>query len=175
MIEPNHFEVPPWKNCDLWYQAVHSLEHVTEKRWRRLWQARRVADLIENKLRGVDGALETLCDSTCKSCADICCKKATVWYDFKDLLYIHLASGSLPAAQIHKEPDFSCGKLTPVGCELPRIRRPFICTWYICPDQADFCGGQQLQATHDIQTSILEIQTLRKQLEHEYVQAVLPE
>lgn len=172
MTEPDHFEIPPWKSSEHWSQAIQSLVHVSAKNWRNLWHARNIANLIEKKLIGVDDALEALCNTTCKSCVDICCKKATVWYDFKDLLYLYLISGSLPVAQICKKSDLSCGKLTSKGCDLPRIARPFICTWYLCPDQAALCSGQKLKVIHDLPGSIIEIQRLRKELECEFIQVV---
>lgn len=172
MIEPNHFGIPPWKERDHWSQAVHSLKYAGARRRRRLMQAEKFADQIERKLRTVDSALETLCNATCESCIDICCKKATVWYDFKDLLYLYFSTGRLPDGQIHKKPDQTCCHLTPAGCYLSRSVRPFICTWYLCPDQAFLCAGQRPGGLNCIQASIQEIQGLRKQLESEFIKAV---
>lgn len=166
MIEPNHFGIPPWKSPEDWSQAICSLEHVGLRQWQKLQLAQKLADRIENKLCAIDGDLERLCVATCPSCVDICCKKATVWYDFIDLLYLYLNSARPPVGQISKKSDLTCSHLTPTGCELDRSVRPFICTWYICPDQRNICSGQKLQA------SIEEIQTLRKQLENEFIHAV---
>lgn len=172
MIEPNHFGIPPWNSSELWSQIVSSLEYLHAKRGQQLVQAQKLANRIEKKLRAVNGDLETLCNATCESCIDICCKKATVWYDFKDILYLKLSSGSLPAGQIYKKPDLACCKLTLSGCELPRTRRPFICTWYICPEQVARCSVQEREGRQNIQNAIQEIQELRKQLEYEFIQAV---
>ncbi|MFW2367100.1 MAG: hypothetical protein ACN4GW_11830 [Desulforhopalus sp.] len=166
MIEPNHFGIPPWKSPEDWFQVNFSFEHIGLRQWQKLQSAKKIADQIDNKLRAIDGDLEILCDTTCPSCVDICCKKATVWYDFTDLLYLYFSSARLPAGQISRKADLSCSHLTPTGCELNRIMRPFICTWYICPDQKDISSGQKLQ------NSIQNIQILRKQLEEEFICAL---
>lgn len=172
MIEPDHFGIPPWNSSELWSQAVRSLECLRAKRRPNLQQAKQLAERIEKKLRAVNGDLETLCNETCESCIDICCKKATVWYDFKDLLYLYFSSGCLPAGQIYKNPDLSCSNLAPSGCRLPRTMRPFICTWYICPDQAAICSSKWPHGRHRMMVAIQEIQWLRKQLENEFIAAV---
>lgn len=172
MIEPDHFGVPPWNSFELWSQAVRSLDYLRAKRWSNLLQAKQLADRIEKKLHAVNGDLETLCNETCECCIDICCKKATVWYDFKDLLYLYFSSGCLPAGQIYKNPNLSCSNLAPSGCQLPRTMRPFICTWYICPDQKAIFSGKRLHDRRRMMVAIQEIQGLRKQLENEFIEAV---
>ena len=172
MIEPNHFAIPPWRAGPDWSQAVHSLKHLSAGNWAKLMQARKLADRIEKKLYSIDDGLATLCNATCSTCIDICCEKATVWYDFKDLLYLCLRFNRLPASQIYKKTDLTCRHLGSTGCNLPRPLRPFICTWYLCPNQAALCSGQGPEGWHRLQGAIQEIQGLRRQLESEFIQAV---
>lgn len=81
--------------------------------------------------------MEQISQLTCPQCSDICCLRATVWYDIKDLLYIYYYSKELPRSQIWRRPDGACCYLGEYGCSLERSLRPFICTWYICPAQKD--------------------------------------
>ncbi len=113
----------------------------------------------------------SLCSATCGACKDICCMRATIWYDFKDLLYLYFAFGELPEQQIHKleggaQSERHCCHFTPTGCKLSRLERPFVCTWYICPDQKSLLHSDVEKETVavDIQNNLNEIKRLRKQM-----------
>ncbi|MDA3790878.1 MAG: hypothetical protein PF503_20580, partial [Desulfobacula sp.] len=69
-----------------------------------------------------------------------------------------------PDNQIKKIPGTispQCSNLTEIGCCLPRRERPFVCTWYFCPDQtrtAQYQNGSFAE-------KIIEIKKLRNQME----------
>lgn len=171
--EPDHRQIPPWKCPFHWAQMVHAFEHVTAVQWTRLEGARALARQIGQKLDAVDSTVDMLCDETCVRCMDVCCKKATVWYDYKDLLYLYLTSGQLPAGQISRRNDLFCSNLSSAGCRLHRTRRPFICTWYICPSQTSILAGTiDTQSVSRLPETLREIQALRRQLEQEFIDAV---
>ncbi len=71
----------------------------------------------------------------------------------------------------YRHPDHSCCNLTPAGCRLTRSDRPFICTWYICPDQQKILSrlanrsGKELAVFRTIST----IKTARKELQQAYI------
>jgi hypothetical protein len=173
MIEPNHFEIPPWKSPGIWSQVISALEHTVRNQRTGLDEARELSALIDKEYAKVNDALDTVCKATCSSCLDTCCKKATVWYDFKDLLYIYLHSGQFPGEQLRKKSDLTCCNLTPMGCRLHRSERPFVCTWYICPSQAAMMSEKSReQATLLVRSSIQEIKSLRKRLEDIFVEVI---
>lgn len=94
-----------------------------------------LAGQLRARILALDSFMDNLCAATCRACTDNCCRRATVWYDFKDLLYLHLASTPFPAGQLISHPGQICRYLTAAGCELPRTQRPFVCTWYVCAAQ----------------------------------------
>jgi hypothetical protein len=103
--------------------------------------------------------MERLSRVTCSECTEVCCLKATVWYDIKDLLYLYYYSKKIPEKQIERRLGGACCCLTSQGCSLDRLLRPFICTWYICPTQK-----RELQNHHVIQQRLEKIKSLRAKL-----------
>jgi hypothetical protein len=123
-----------------------------------------IAGEITLLYQNVETDLERLCSISCSACEDICCQRATVWYDLKDLLYIHLCSGKFPDGQIFRHKDGACSHLRPVGCAVARNRRPFICTWYICSAQKEKAGVAEGLNLDGLIAAIDRIKELRKQL-----------
>ncbi|MEH0019800.1 MAG: hypothetical protein V6Z89_09105 [Desulfobacter sp.] len=109
--------------------------------------------------------LERLCAATCPECRENCCKRATIWYDFRDMLYLCLGPGSPPERQISKTQGvqgYGCSHLAAHGCRLPRHCRPFVCTWYVCAAQKPLVTGSNLGGT------VNKIKVLRKKMEDEF-------
>lgn len=173
MKEPNRFAIPPWKQPEEWSQVVVSIEQTVANQNAKLDRAREIAGQIEKLYKKINDGFDAVCGVTCVSCMDVCCKKATVWYDFKDLLFIYLMQGKLPESQISKQPDLSCTNLTSSGCAIRRIERPFICTWYICPPQSAVLKEEAFaEVSKIIQASKDDMKILRNHLEESFLKAV---
>lgn len=134
---------------------------------------RTISQQIVQTYADIETVLERVCLTSCPTCADVCCSRATVWYDMKDLLVIYLNTGAFPDRQIYRRPDHSCCNLTPSGCRLIRSDRPFICTWYICPDQNKVLEGlSDSDEKPAVFRAINEIKTARKELEEAYINVI---
>lgn len=170
---PIEFERAPWSDRYSWEQMRLSLAVSVKAQGERLRRAREISHHIARKLCSIDAALDTLCRSTCIYCSDICCSRATLWYDFRDLLFIHLYSDTFPPQQICRNEDLTCSCLTLSGCRLNRHERPFICTWYICPKQNEFIQQDNpLDNVAHISLILLEIKSDRKELEQAFLDAM---
>lgn len=168
----------PWAGEESWAQAVLSISTTisalsADSALRT--EATTMRAFVQQIILGyskIETVLERVCLTSCPTCADVCCSRATVWYDLKDLLIIYLNTGALPEQQIYRRPDHSCCNLTPSGCRLIRADRPYICTWYICPEQnkvlEGLAGGDE---GLDIFRAINEIKKARKDLEQAYINA----
>ncbi len=166
-------EIVPWGDPATWSQVHLSLEMTVRSQWEQLAQVRQLARQIGEQLGAIDESLNTLCQSTCVACTDICCRRATLWYDFRDLLFIFLYSGSLPRWQISRKEDLSCIHLSPTGCKLKRYERPFICSWYICPDQIEIFQRRRGEGEPDtILSQLHHIKSHRILLEDLFVEVV---
>ncbi len=150
----------PWQKKTEFEEATLFLTTVDSNRGHDLDPVRSLAGEIQMIFREMGPDLDSLCAATCPDCRDNCCKRATIWYDFKDLLYLFLGPGLLPECQISKDGGCSC--LTDKGCVLPRSERPFVCTWYFCPDQKE--GAFTLGLAEKNQ----QLKDLRNQMETEF-------
>ncbi len=138
----------------------------------RFRDARKISRGIAEKIARINTDLDVLCQSACVDCENICCSRATIWFDFKDLLYLYLSSCKFPQKQIRKNRNLSCSCLTPSGCSLKRRDRPFVCTWYICPKQNKILKDREVGHRDRILKVLQEIKKERKQLEVMFLQAV---
>lgn len=133
-----------------------------------------IQSTIKSYLFEVDTLLSGVCESICSQCKDVCCKKATVWYDFRDLVFLSLSMGAIPREQIRKDHCSICIHLSSHGCRLPRAERPFICTWYICPafKLAIQSGIVAADTLNCIKNKLEVLQVERKKLEECFVKLV---
>ncbi|MCP4669822.1 MAG: hypothetical protein GY857_00825 [Desulfobacula sp.] len=161
----------PWQMDEEWSQVLLSLKAIENKG--RLTAILNTAEKIQQKFEIMSKPMEKLCSHTCINCEDICCLRATIWFDFKDLLYIYFATGKFPGSQIKKinleNQIQACSCLTKNGCILPRIERPFVCTWYFCPAQKEYLKHFHPGLLLDFEQILLDIKELRNKIEDEFI------
>jgi len=125
----------PWATEGLWAEAQAALRRSLVVNAAQLAPARRQAAAVAHGLDCLADLFDLLTPTTCAVCRDPCCRHAKVWIDFKDLLFLHLHGVPRPSHQLRRNLHEPCRYLGHRGCRLPRLARPWICTWYICPDQ----------------------------------------
>lgn len=158
----------PWIHGFDWKQVVRVITDSSTSIGDSRKLLEQMALEISHLYSRIDVDMEQLAQQTCVFCTDVCCQKATVWYDLKDLLFLYFSSGVLPAEQIYKTPNMSCSQLTPEGCTLPRASRPFICSWYICSEQKS--ALQKFSSNvHALLVEIDRIKKRRNELEDLYI------
>jgi len=162
----------PWTSEEDWAEMRLSIAGTALAMGPEAASLQALSSRIVQKYKEIDMVLERVCLQSCPSCIEVCCTRATVWYDVRDLLVIYFATGILPTRQICRRDDHSCCNLTATGCSLERVARPFLCTWYICPAQkillGEFSGGESKNMVSSV---INEIKAARKELEEAYVKA----
>ncbi len=163
---------PPWSTRQEWLEANAAMAAALRKDSRRMETLRDLSQQIERRVNLLDPMLEGLCGDTCPGCTDKCCERATVWYDFKDLLGLHLAAAALPAVQLPATPRRSCKFLTKEGCALPRIERPFICTWFLCAAQKRALEQWPPSHRQFLENSLTALKEGRHRLEMLFLQEV---
>lgn len=150
----------PWQETGAFLEIQCFFRTMDQRRGRAFDLLRDLAGEIYGIMDGLAPDLDGFCRTTCLSCRDNCCARATIWYDFKDLLFLYFSGQGLPGGQIAKKPAGGvCGNLESAGCRLPRPARPFVCTWYLCSPQKALTGSQQ------VQDQILQVQALRRKME----------
>lgn len=162
----------PWHDEASWQELQIAISAICSSLGEQETDIRRIAQQIRHHYQLLEQPMDVLCGRACTTCQEVCCLRATLWYDLSDLLFLYLISAELPAGQIHRLPGGVCCNLGQQGCMLPRWQRPFICSWYIC-------GAQQneLQTLPDlagVKETVEELRSLRKRLLAACLEAVTP-
>ena len=161
----------PWTTREEWGQTVHSIVRMAGSNPDLSATLADIAEKINALIKTVSDSIETICMQTCAPCREICCKHATIWYDKKDLLYLHFSDKPMPDSQIkrvEKDGESVCCHLSKKGCVLPRTHRPFVCTWYFCPVQKQFVIKHMPQFYTKIEKTLSAIKTCRHTLASEF-------
>jgi hypothetical protein len=162
--------LPPWASPAAWRAVTAALDHhlrLPHFHYQSKLQPK--AGAIISLIMRMERPMNILSRETCSDCEDPCCRRATLWYDFVDLLVIGASGHSWPLGQPMATVGSQCRYLGPSGCRLPRIQRPWICTWYLCPRQT-----AQLEATRPLQRRAVarmmaDVKRLRKALEVAFI------
>ena len=170
-MEKNPLSAIPWNTIGRWREASTCLSTTIDNHEPDLADCRRQARQIRRLLESLFPLMEDLCHRTCPDCTDICCQRAWVWADFRDLLFFHLAGISVPERQLVSRQGDHCRYAGPAGCRLDRLQRPFVCTWYICPAQTRLLDNRPDEKRH-LSSALEQIKDLRKQMESTFIRVV---
>jgi hypothetical protein len=160
----------PWSTPDQWAEANAGLAHLVRHHRSRLDEARRYAHELQARMRSLFPLMDRLCAAACPACTDICCRRACVWIDFRDLLFLHLAGITAPEGQLLSRRGERCRYHTAAGCRLERIQRPFVCIWYLCPVQTGYLRRKSGSIQHTT-ACLQQIKQLRKEMENVFIRA----
>jgi hypothetical protein len=161
----------PWTTPALWQEANASLADAIQTHRSALAGSRRQAWQTRRLLESIFPRMDALCGQTCPDCTDICCQRAWVWADFRDLLFCRLAGVDPPGRQLLSREGDHCRYGGPEGCRLERIRRPFVCTWYLCPAQMKRLR-QAPAKMKIILESLQQIKRLRREMEASFIRSI---
>lgn len=159
----------PWATPVQWQEANDTLAFTIRRHRANLKPGMALARRMGQRIADLDDPMTRLCERTCRQCTVVCCLHAHVYFDFKDLLYLHLGRGIRPHGQPIEKTGQTCRNWTSQGCRLPRVERPFICTWYLCRKQRQ-CLTQMAPSIHQfLQNSFTALKKGRRQLEESYI------
>jgi hypothetical protein len=162
----------PWAAPDEW-QAVHQTIRFHCDRYPENFKAAvSLAQKVKRCLQTIFPVLDEMCADSCPWCPEPCCLKASVWFDFKDLLFLHFNHQPIPPAQPKTHLSMPCRYLGPRGCRLPRMTRPWICTWYLCPTQNARLRNGYHPKQKLLSWAMAQIKSERHLLENEFIRIV---
>ena len=135
--------------------------------------ARQTADRLAHQLDLLADRFDQLAATTCDDCPDPCCAHAKVWLDYQDLLFIHLHQEILPPHQLRRNLYMNLAVFWGAqGCTLPRLSRPWICTWYICPTQRQALERDVPGGMAQTVAALARVKTLREEMEQRFLTAL---
>lgn len=167
----SHLSSVPWNTPSLWQEANTCLAYTIRRNQSVLAESHRQAHQVHRLLESIFPFMDRLCRRTCPDCTNVCCQRAWVWAEFKDLLFLHLASIAVPDQQLLDQQGGHCRYKTPDGCRLDRIQRPFVCTWYLCPAQTQRLRNEPAEMKM-VSDSLQQIKRLRRDIEISFIRAV---
>lgn len=155
----------PWSETGKWQEANTSLAKTLAGHGHALAGLKEAALGIKQGILNLESLFSGLCSQSCPVCANNCCQRATIWYDFRDLLYLQLTGQKAPPAQTLSHDASVCRYLAKAGCLLERPVRPFICVWYLCADQKDLLDRMSPGKSKGLQHRLTSLKLARKQME----------
>ena len=163
---------PPWGSAPSWHEANRSIDFHIKRYYLHLKPVIQLARDTQIRLESIFPCLDDICKMTCPRCPDACCLSASPWYDWRDLIFLHLNQISIPPTQTISNFKETCCYLSHRGCTLPRITRPWICTWYLCPAQTVNLRQKCVEQWQALSRVLGEIKALRKKLENEFIRVI---
>ncbi len=163
---------PPWGSKVKWKIVNRDLDYLIYRHYDALKDAVMLARDLQVRMVSIFSLLDDLCWVTCPWCPDPCCLAARVWIDFKDLLFLHLAGHLVPPEQLLSDFKESCRYWSPRGCMLPRISRPWVCTWHLCPTQKVNLRRKAPSVQEKMRHAVQRITAGRKVMETEFIRIV---
>ena len=148
-----------------WKASNRALGKLLARHRNDLCAAQSVAEAIRSHLVSLFGLLDDLCRNSCPWCPDPCCILNKVWFDFRDLLFLHLLELPIPPAQLNCGNDQACRYLGHRGCRIPRSIRPWACTQYVCATQRNYLARLEDTSISAFQIKLDEIHALRMEME----------
>ena len=164
---------PPWKTKPAWQEANRSIDGLFQRYADQLSPAVTLAALVRVRLASIFNILDDLCIETCPRCPDPCCLHASPWFDYRDLVFLRLNALAIPPGQPIETLNAICRYLSPRGCTLDRISRPWICSWYLCSVQTANLNNRRSHQRKYLTSALNEIKTFRKDMEETFIRVTV--
>ena len=155
-----------------WVDTNQALGGILAKAADDLLIAKEHAHSIWLSLQSLNPIMAELCRLSCPWCPNPCCIVNRTWYDFQDLLYLHLTGQRLPPGQVNAGGHTPCRYLGPRGCRVPRNSRPWACTVYLCGVQQRCLARLGGAAAGHLSRTVDSIRRVRHDLEDAVTKAV---
>ena len=162
----------PWAPLDEWLAVNRAVRFHLDRYPEDFKPVDSFAQKLKHHLESIFPLVHELCIDSCPWCPEPCCLKASIWFDFKDLWFLHFSGQSIPPAQPKGNLGRHCRYLGPKGCRLPRLGRPWICTWYICPTQTAKVRNGHHAKRELLNRTMIQIKSERNLLENEFIRIV---
>ena len=168
---PQHLS-PPWGSVPAWEEANFSIDFHIKRHYHRLGPVLQIARETCIRLESIFPSLDDIGRLTCSRCPDACCLSASPWYDWRDLIFLHLNRLSIPPTQTISRFAETCCYISHKGCTLRRVTRPWICTWYLCPAQTANLNARNIAQRRFLSRVLAKIKALRIYLEDEFIRII---
>lgn len=119
------------------------------------------ANRLKRLLIELSPLIEEYTAKACPGCNEVCCRQKRAMMDEIDRRYAAALGLPLPVYDGARPPEGPCQFMGPSGCETPRWRRPWRCTWYFCDSLLDALNQGPQKTARKIAALIQEIVDIR--------------
>ncbi len=166
-------EGPPWSGPEAWAGVNQELACLIRGNRPDLDRAVQAAEAVRQGMGHLIPVWESLCAATQQQCQDNCCTAQRVWFDFRDLLLFHLLGLAIPPGQTRADLSEPCRYLSSRGCSLPRLTRPWRCSWYLCQPQVELLAAQPPKEQRRFSRLLRSVLENREEMDSSFRTAVL--
>ncbi len=91
-----------------------------------------IANSYKEEMSRLDPVIQEFTKKICPYCGTVCCRQKFGLPNGEDIVTFWALGITPPEYDRFRDLNGPCQYLTSNGCHLPRINRPFRCTWYFC-------------------------------------------
>ncbi len=95
-------------------------------------EVKKFAQNYKLQMLSLDPIIESFTSKVCPYCGTVCCRQKFALPNREDIILFWALGFKLPRYDLKRDINSSCQFLSYTGCNLPRLCRPFRCTWYFC-------------------------------------------
>jgi len=91
-----------------------------------------LAQKYKKQMLALDPIIESFTSKVCPYCGTVCCRQKFALPNREDIISFWALEVDIPKYDLRRDINSSCQFLSYTGCLIPRLLRPFRCTWYFC-------------------------------------------
>ncbi|RUM88969.1 MAG: hypothetical protein DSZ23_03835 [Thermodesulfatator sp.] len=121
-----------YKRPEDFWKKIHYLRNFFSEHADKLEKVRQKALVMKQCYDDFDPFIEYYTSRVCPYCGTVCCANKFGFPEFADIITFLSLGLTIPAYNLNVDGEAICQFIGDKGCVLPRIQRPYRCTWYFC-------------------------------------------
>ena len=121
-----------FRNPPEFWNTVEEIKQFFREYDGEMGQVREKALQFKQAFAIMDPFIQEYTAKVCPYCGTVCCCNKHGFPEFADVVAIIAMGGTVPQYDLSVDEGALCQFIGEKGCVLPRVERPYRCTWYFC-------------------------------------------
>ncbi len=121
-----------YKNPRKFWKQIKELERFFSNHKEDLSQVIENVPALRAAFDKLDPLIQSYTAKVCPYCGTVCCANKFGFPEFADVVCFLAMDLDIPRYDLDVDEEAICQFIGEKGCVLPRIQRPYRCTWYFC-------------------------------------------
>ena len=121
-----------YRKPDRFWKTIRFLQDFFSAHLDRLDTVLEKAGLMKRCFDDFDPFIQHYTSEVCPYCGTVCCANKFGFPEFADIVSFLSLGLPVPSYDLNVDEEAICQFIGEKGCVLPRIQRPYRCTWYFC-------------------------------------------